>query len=189
VRNVAFFCVGLVLILLQANFYRLLGPLSAIQLGDWLNLQSLLHGATPSLILPLIIFLGVNEPSMARGALLSFGFGWILDILAGAPMSMFRFTCVALWWLARVAGVRLTAQTSMTRMPLAFGFSVVESAIVLALIAIFGADGRRPLEIATVILPRAIATALLAPLVFRLAHRLHQGTAPTAAPTSAEASR
>lgn len=161
-RNAAFMAVAIVLILLQANLYRVLGVFDV-------------HGATPSLVLPLVIFLGVHEPGMARGALLAFGIGYALDLSSGAPVGLFTFIFVAIWWLSRVAGVRLTAQTALTRMALAFGFSAVETGMVLILLAIFGSDTRRPLEIGTVLVPRALATALFAPFVFRLAQRLHQG--------------
>jgi len=83
--------------------------------------------------------------------------------------------------LSRVAGVRLTAQTMLTRMSLAFVFALVQSAVVLVLLAVFGNDNRRPLEVATVVLPHAAATALCAPLLFRLAQRLRQGGTPTRA--------
>lgn len=162
-RNAAFLAVGVLLILVQSNLYRLLGALH-------------IHGATPSLILPLVIFLGVHEPSMARGALLCFFLGYALDLFASAPIGLFTFLSVAIWWLSRIAGVRLTAQTVLTRMSLAFGFALVQSAMVLMLLAIFGADNRRPLEIGTVVLPHAIATALVSPIIFRLAQRVHQST-------------
>jgi rod shape-determining protein MreD len=164
-RNAAFLGVGIVLILIQAQVYRLLGPIG-------------LHGATPRLVLPLIVFLGVHEPSMPRGALLAFGLGYALDVLGSAPMFLLTFVSVAIWWLSRIAGVRLTAQTVLTRMSLALAFSIVESAIVLILLAVFGNDTRRPLEIATVVLPQAVSTSICAPLVFQLAQRLHQSSAP-----------
>jgi rod shape-determining protein MreD len=164
-RNAAFLAVGILLILAQANLYRLLAPLGV-------------HGSTPSLILPLVIFLGVYEHSMARGALLAFALGYALDLFASAPIGLFTFVSVAIWWLSRIAGVRLTAQTVLTRMSLAFAFCVVESAVILILVAVFGSDTRRPLEMATIVLPRAAATALFSPLVFKLAQKLHQSTAP-----------
>jgi rod shape-determining protein MreD len=173
-RNTAFLAVGILLILAQANLYRLLGPLG-------------LHGAAPSLILPLILFLGVYEHSMARGALLAFGLGYALDLFASAPIGLFTFVSVAIWWLSRVAGVRLTAQTVLTRMSLAFGFAIVESAVILILIAVFGSDTRRPLEMATVVLPRAAATALFSPLVFKIAQKLHLATTPAHGGAEAQA--
>ena len=164
-RNAAFLAIGVVLILVQANLYRVLG---------WMHF----NGATPSLLLPLVIFLGVHEHSMARGALLAFALGYFLDLVAWAPMWLFTFITVANWWLSRVAGVRLTAQTFITRMSLGFVFALLEAAMVLILLAVFGSDTRRPLEIGNIVLPRAIATALFAPLVFRIAQRIHLSTQP-----------
>ncbi len=165
-RNAALLIVGFALLLVQSNLYRFLGavPFDA-------------HGATPSLLLPLIVYLGVHEGSMARGASLSFGLGYLQDILASAPIMLFAFVMVAVWWLARAVGVRLPAQTALTRMSLAFGFAVVQSAMVLILLAIFGSDNRRPLEMVSLILPHATVTALVAPPIFRLIQALHQNTA------------
>lgn len=164
-RNAAFLVVGVLLILIQGNLQRALAPIDVL-------------GLSPDLVLPLIVFLGVHEPSTARGALLAFAFGYALDILAGAPMWLFRFVAVAIWWLSRVAGVRLTAQTVLTRVSLAFVFSLVQSAMILILLAIFGDDTRRPVEIGAVVLPHALATAGCAPVIFALAQKLHQANTP-----------
>src|SRR5690606_25256739 len=110
------------------------------------ELAPLLHGATPSLVLPFVVYLGIHEHSMARGALLSFGLGWALDIFGGGPAFLFRFTMVAVWWICRAASARVSTQSAFMRIPLAFSASLVESAIILTLLAIFGADNRRPLE-------------------------------------------
>jgi rod shape-determining protein MreD len=173
-RNAAFLAIGLVLTLIQANLSRLIGPLH-------------LHGWAPGLLLPLVVFLGVHEPSMARGAFLAFVLGHVLDLVASAPLWLFTFAYVALWWFARVLGVRLAAQTVPTQIALAFGFSLVESVNVLVILVIFGADPQRPVEIATVVFPHATSTAIVAPLIFRIADRLHQGT--IAVPRTSEASR
>jgi rod shape-determining protein MreD len=163
-RSTAFLAVGFLLIVAQGNLYPIIGYLG-------------LNGATPSFVLPLVIFLGVHETSMARGSALAFALGYGTDLLASAPIGLFSLTAVATWWLARIAGVRLTAQTWWTKAALAFGFSLVESVLVLVLLAIFGADPQRPLEIASVALPHATSTALCSLLVFPLAQRIHQGTA------------
>jgi len=174
-RNLGFFAVAALLILVQSNLFRLIGPIGALVGARWV------HGATPSLALPLVIFLGVHEPSMPRGAALSFAIGYAQDLLGGAPVGLFTFVYVMIWWLSRVAGVRLTAQTMLTRMSLAFVFALVQSAVILVLLAVFGNDNRRPLEVATIVLPHAVATALCAPLLFRLAQRLRQGGVPARA--------
>jgi rod shape-determining protein MreD len=154
--------IGVALLLLQGNLFRVLGFIP-------------MAGLTPNLVLPLVLFLGVHETSMARGALLSFGLGYTTDLFVAAPIGLFTFTSVAIWWLSRVAAVRLTAQTLPTQMVLAFLFTIVESAVTLTLLTIFGQDPQRPVEIVRTVVPHALSTALFAPFVFRLAHKLHQG--------------
>jgi rod shape-determining protein MreD len=163
-RSTAFLAIGFLLIILQGNLYPVLGYLG-------------LHGATPNLVLPLVIFIGVHETSMARGSSLAFGLGYLTDLLASAPIGLFSLMAVSMWWLARIAGVRLTAQTWWTKAALAFGFSLVESVLLLVLLAIFGVDPQRPLEIASVALPHATSTALCSLFIFPLAHRIQQGAA------------
>lgn len=161
-RSGVFIALGVLLLVTQGNLFPLLGHVG-------------LHGATPSLVLPLIIFLGVHETSMARGALLAFALGYAADLLASAPIGLFALTSVTIWWLARIAGVRLAAQTWWTKAALSFGFSLVESVLVLVLLAIFGSDPQRPLEIASVALPHATSTALGSLVIFPLAQRIQQG--------------
>jgi rod shape-determining protein MreD len=168
-RSAAYLGVAVLLLLIQSNLFRLFGPLTMV-LGPRLT-----HGATPSLLLPMVIFLGVYEPSMAKGAALSCAMGYAQDILATAPIGLFAFVHVAIWWLARVAGVRLTAQTWFTRASLGFAFALVQSAIVLIVLAVFGTDNRRPVSMASVMLANALTTALISPALFQLAQRLRQG--------------
>jgi len=171
-RSAAYLGVAVLLLLVQSNLFRLTTPIAGLLHVDWP------HGFMPSLVLPLIVFLGVHELSTARGALLAFAIGYAADILGGAPIGLFTFVSVSVWWLARVTGVRLTAQSALPRMSLALAFALVEGALVLILLAVFGDDNRRPVEVASVVVPRALATALCSPPVFRLAHRLRQGPTP-----------
>ena len=53
-RNLGFFAVAALLILVQSNLFRLLGPLGSLLGAHWV------HGATPSLALPLVIFTGCS---------------------------------------------------------------------------------------------------------------------------------
>ena len=162
-RNTAFLLLGLGLILVQSNLFRVIG---------------LVHvaGITPSLVLPLIVFMGVHEYVLWRGAMLAFGIGYLLDVFAAAPLGLYTFTSVAVFVVARAAGVRLAAQTLLTKIALAFTFSLLEGCIILILMAIFGGDAARPRALATLVLPHAVATALLSPIVFALAERVHQAT-------------
>lgn len=162
-RNSAFLAVGIFLLVVQSNLFRLVGKLQ-------------IPGATPSLLLPLIVFMGVHEYSIARGAALSFLLGYLLDLFVGAPVGLFTFITVATFVVARAAGVRLAAQTFLTKIALAFVFGLVEGILIVILTAIFGQDAARPRALALLVAPHAVSTAIFAPLVFRLAERVHQAT-------------
>ncbi|MDC0745883.1 hypothetical protein [Polyangium mundeleinium] len=162
-RNTAFLAVGIALLVIQSNLYRLIGRLQ-------------IAGITPSLLLPLVVFMGVHEYSIARGAALAFLLGYLLDLFSAAPIGLFTFITVATFVVARAAGVRLAAQTLLTKVALAFAFALLEGVLIIVLTAIFGTDTARPRALATLVAPHAIGTAIFAPLVFSLAERVHQAT-------------
>ncbi len=162
-RNTAFLAIGVALLVIQSNLFRLIGHLH-------------IPGATPSLLLPLVVFMGVHEYSMARGAALSFTLGYLLDVFVAAPTGLFTFITVATFVVSRAAGVRLAAQTLLTKLALAFVFSLLQGILVVILTAIFGGDPARPRALALLVPPHAISTALFAPLIFSLAERVHQAT-------------
>jgi len=163
VRNALFLSTGLLLLVIQGNLHRVLGHIP-------------LAGIMPNLILPLIVFMGVHEYSVVRGAMLAVALGYALDMFAGAPVGLFTFITVAIFVLSRAAGVRLAAQTILTQLALAFGFALFESTTVIMLVAIFGRDPHSPRALLSLVLPHATATAIVSPLVFRIAERLHQAT-------------
>lgn len=162
-RNTAFLALGLALLVLQSNLFRLIGRLH-------------IPGATPSLLLPLVVFMGVHEYSMARGAALAFTLGYLLDIFAAAPVGLFTFITVATFIVSRAAGVRLAAQTWLTKIALALVFGLVQGVLIVILTAIFGNDPARPRALALLVAPHAIATAIFAPLIFSVAERIHAAT-------------
>ena len=123
-RNTAFLAIGVALLVIQSNLFRLIGQLH-------------IPGATPSLLLPLVVFMGVHEYSMARGAALSFTLGYFLDVFAAAPTGLFTFITVATFVVSRAAGVRLAAQTLLTKLALAFVFSLLQGILIVILTAIF----------------------------------------------------
>src|SRR4051812_8293271 len=97
---------GIALLIVQSNLFRLIERFH-------------LPGATPALLLPLIVFMGVHEYSVARGAALSFLLGYLLDSFAVAPVGLFTFITVATFVISRAAGVRLAAGTLLTKVALA----------------------------------------------------------------------
>jgi rod shape-determining protein MreD len=162
-RNSAFFAAGLVLLLLQAQLFRVLG---------------LVHvpGMVPSLVLPLILFMGVHEYSLPRGAGVAFALGYATDLIGIAPVGLYTFTYVALFLLARGAGVRLAAQTTWMQVVLALAFTLVHSVMLLMLLAVFGRDAYAPRTLYPLIIPHVLATGAIAPAIFRLAQRIHSAT-------------
>jgi rod shape-determining protein MreD len=162
-RNTAFLALGVALLIVQSNLYRLVGKIHVA-------------GATPSLLLPLVVFMGVHEYSIARGAALAFTLGYLLDVFACAPVGLFTFITVATFVVSRAAGVRLAAQTLITKVALALVFGLVQGILVVVLTAIFGNDQARSRALALLVAPHAIATALCAPFVFSIAERLHAAT-------------
>lgn len=193
-RFTAFFGAGLALLLLQSNLFRLVvlaeRAISAVLV--WMHLASHevhVPGFLPELVLPLVVYMGVHEYSLVRGASVAFVLGYITDLVGIAPVGLYTFTYVAIFVLARAAGVRFAAQTRWMQVVLALVFTLVHSIMVVILVAIFwkDRDGWMPRMIAPMALPHVIATSMAAPLVFRLAQRIHlatQGAArePGAAP-------
>lgn len=130
----------------------------------------------PALVLPVILFMGVHEYSLARGAAVAFVLGYATDVLGIAPVGLYTFTYVATFVLARAAGVRLAAQTTWMQVLLAGAFTILQSIMVLVLLAIFGRDAWVPRSLYPLTLPHAIATAAVAPLVFRVSQAVHVAT-------------
>jgi rod shape-determining protein MreD len=176
-RNTAFFVAGAVLLLVQNNLFRLTGLL--LRLAGWIfstQHDVVVPGLVPSLVLPLILFMGVHEYSLVRGACVAFALGYLTDLIGVAPIGLHTFTYVAIYVLARAAGVRLAAQTMLMQVVLALAFTLVHSVMILVLIAIFGRDPWVPRSLYPMTLAHVLATGAMAPLVFRVAHAVHAAT-------------
>jgi rod shape-determining protein MreD len=147
--------------------YALLAKVGHVQVGR----------PIPALVLPLILFMGVHEYSLARGAGVSFVLGHATDVLGIAPVGLYTFTYVATFVLARAAGVRLATQTTWMQVLLVGAFAIVQSTMILVLLAIFGRDAWVPRSLYPLALPHAVATAAVAPIVFRISQMIHAATA------------
>jgi cell shape-determining protein MreD len=163
VRNTGFLLLGFGLLVIQSNLF-------------WIFSRIPIAGATPNLLLPLVVFMGVHEYAIGRGAALAFILGYFLDCFASAPVGLFTFISTATFVVTHFAGVRLAAQTWATKMGLAFVFGLVEGVLVVVLTAIFGGDTTRSRSLALLVAPHAVSTALFAPFVFRLCEWIHQAT-------------
>ncbi len=176
-RNTAFFVAGFVLVLLQSNLFRLTRlVLGVVAWAVRAEPPLVVPGLVPSLVLPLILFMGVHEYSLVRGASVAFALGYLSDLIGVAPLGLYTSTYVAVYVLARAAGVRLAAQAMWMQIALALGFALVHSVMVLVLLAIFGRDAWVPRSLIGTTIPHVLATGAVAPLVFRLAQRIHVAT-------------
>ena len=176
-RNTAFFIAGVVLLLVQSNLFRLIGLF--MRAATWIGRADhdlSVPGLVPSLVLPLILFMGVHEYSLVRGAGVAFALGYLTDLVGVAPIGLYTSTYVAIYILARAAGVRLAAQTMLMQVGLALAFTLVHSVMILVLLAIFGRDAWVPRALYPMAIPHVAATGLVAPLVFRIAQRIHTAT-------------
>lgn len=188
-RNTAFVVMGFLLLVLQSNLFRVLRSIHGLVDSTVAAMQgSAVEGAvpavrflgslaaTPNLLLPLLVFTGVHEYSLTRGTALAFILGYALDLFAAAPVGLFTVVSVTTFVLARVAGVRLAAQTPLTQVALAFVFAAAQGVLVFVLLAIFGRNPYGAKALAGILLPQAVATASVAPLVFWGAERIQRLT-------------
>ena len=183
-RNTAFFLAGFALIILQSNLFRLYALVyRTIGWAFHTEHDIWVAGLVPSLVLPLIVFMGVHEYSLLRGAGVACALGYLTDLVGIAPIGLYTSTYVALYVLARAAGVRLAAQTMWMQVGLALAFTLVHSVMLLILLAIFGRDAYVPRALYPMVLPHVLATGIVAPVVFRLAARVDAATT-TGAPTT-----
>lgn len=177
-RYTSLLAFGLGLLILQANFFRLSDAAAAFAV--WAHLpvswQSI-PGFVPAFSLPILLFMGVREYPLARGAGIAFVFGYVSDLFGVAPVGLYAFTFVALFTLVRTAGLRLAAQTRWMQLLITFGFTLVQSFVVLLLLAIFGRDTWVPRSVFPMMFPHAIATAMVGPFIFALLERIHDYTA------------
>ncbi|RYE79260.1 MAG: hypothetical protein EOO74_03990 [Myxococcales bacterium] len=199
-RNTAFVVMGFILLIVQSNLFRVLRTLQGLVESVAQSLDGGVLGAvvpglrfvgslatTPNLLLPLLLFTGVHEYSLTRGTALAFLLGYALDLFAAAPVGLFTVVSVATFVLARMAGVRLAAQTAPTQVALAFVFAAAQGVLVFVLLAIFGRNPYGAKALAGILLPQALATAVVAPLVFWGAERVHRLT--MSMPSPGEGSR
>jgi rod shape-determining protein MreD len=168
-RYTAFLVLGIILLTLQGQVFLVTDPIANI-LPSGSFAWTLVTEMRPSLLVPLLVFLGVTETNLALGAGVAFLLGYVLDVVAGAPIGLHAFTSVATVALARIAGLRIVTQGGWARALLAGAFAAFGAVVALVLLAIFGRP-YVPRALLRLVIPHALATAVVAPLVYRLAEK------------------
>lgn len=137
------------------------------------GLTVLSHVWLPHPILPVVLFLGVNSDiSVVRGAILSFLFGYLLDVHSGNPMGLQTFVAMATFATARYAGFRFFMRGVFSKLLLTLVVSALAGFTILALRAIF--ETPPPFDAGGVqntvlhVLPSAVSTTAVAIPVFAL---------------------
>jgi len=160
-----------------------------------------LHPFVPSLLLPIVIYLGVDpDVPLLRGAALAFVLGYFADEIAAVPTGLTTFVLVATFLATRGAGIRLAVRGAPFQIGLVFAISLVASGTMLALRAIFQPPAAFPLvmppagpigtivrafagegsrvgsgvAIASTMIASAITTGLCAPAVFAVVRRIER---------------
>ncbi len=132
---------------------------------------------TPSLVLPMVLYMSVGEFSLARGVSVAFVLGYLTDLFSGGSLGLWTFTLVSVFLLARVAGLKLFLHGVVFQMVLTFVASCVAGVGMMGLLLVFDRRVLALLPALATVASQAVATALFAPLVFRFAQAL-PGSAP-----------
>jgi rod shape-determining protein MreD len=152
---------GFVLLVAQSTFAYLV-PLDLI---------------VPNAALTIILFMGLHDYNVTRGVLISFALGYLMDAFSGSPMGLHTFVAVAVFLISRVAALRLFLQGWIFEIILTFFLALLASFLILGLRALFDKDFGGLLIHLKIVTSRAVATAVVAPLVFRVMTWLERITA------------
>ena len=133
----------------------------------------------PNPVLPVVIYLAMApDISLARGAVLSFALGFLVDSATGNAMGLFTFVHQVSYLVARGTGFRLLMRGRVSQMMITGAMAAAGSITLIALRSIF----RPAVQVtffnlrhtALAVLASALTTGLLAPLIYQLVRRADQ---------------
>jgi cell shape-determining protein MreD len=155
-RSVAVVLIGFSLLLVQSTLYHLI---------PW-------GAATPNLVLPLLLAMGISDTPPAWGAPIAFAIGYLGDVFSGSPMGLQTIVAVGTFLFGHFASVRLFIEGIPFQVVLTLAASLLSSATILGLRWVFERGWEGPSVAWVDLLVRAGVTAVAAPLVFSLATRV-----------------
>ena len=133
----------------------------------------------PNGALAIVLYMGLHDHDLERGAVVAFVIGYMMDAFAGSPIGLFTFVSVAVFLISKVASWRLFLQGWIFEIILAFFLALVAGGVILAIRALFDQDFGSLLSHIKIVVLRAAATALVAPFVFRGMRWIEQFSART----------
>jgi rod shape-determining protein MreD len=131
----------------------------------------------PNAALAVIIYMGLHGYNAGYGAVVSFAIGYLMDSFAGSSLGLYTFVAVAVFLLSRIAALRLFLKGWLFEIGLTLFWSAVAGVLVLLVRGLFDQDFRSLLSHLKIVFCRAVATAVVAPLVFRAMAWLDRVTA------------
>jgi rod shape-determining protein MreD len=131
----------------------------------------------PNAALAVVIYMGLHGYNAGYGAVISFALGYLMDAFAGSPLGLYTFVAVAVFLLSRIAALRLFLKGWVFEIVLTLFWAAVSGILVLLVRGLFDQDFRSLLTHLKIVLFRAAATAVVAPLVFRAMAWLERVTA------------
>jgi rod shape-determining protein MreD len=151
------------LALLATSFGLLVIQTTVAQLLPW-------EYFVPNLSLVVVVHLGLKQP-LGQGAVLAFAIGYLIDTFAGASIGLHTFSAVATFLVSRLVFHRLFLQGKLFEALLAFSMACFDGILALIIRSVFDQSVDGLLMDVKIVVSRAVATALCAPLVFGLVSR------------------
>jgi rod shape-determining protein MreD len=127
---------------------------------------------TADLTLPILLWMGLSDVPVSRGAPSAFAIGYLVDLFSAGPQGLHAFVAVLVYLSSRTASLRLFSAGVLFQMLLTFLASLFTSCAILFLRFIFEQSLENLGSMALSIAVRGVATALVSPLIFRLARRV-----------------
>lgn len=127
---------------------------------------------TVDLTLPILLWMGLSDVPVVRGAPSAFAIGYLVDLFSAGPQGLHAFVAVVVYLSSRTASLRLFSAGVLFQMLLTFLASLFTSGAILFLRFIFEQSLENLGSPALPVAVRGVATALVSPLIFRLARRV-----------------
>jgi rod shape-determining protein MreD len=126
----------------------------------------------PNAALVIALHMGIHDYSTGKGAILAFLIGYFMDAFAGSPIGLYTFVSVAIFLISRIASLRLFLQGWAFEIFITFFLALVAGVLTLSIRALFDQDFGSLLLHAKIVIFRAVATAIVAPLVYKLMKKI-----------------
>jgi rod shape-determining protein MreD len=149
---------GFILLVIQSTFAHMV-PLDFI---------------VPNGAMAIVLYMGLHDYDSGHGAVISFILGYMMDAFAGSPIGLFTFVSVAVFFVSKVASLRLFLQNVIFETILVFFLVLVAGGVILSIRALFDQDFGGLLSHIKIVVLRSGATAVVAPAVFRVMRVLDQ---------------